>query len=130
MKNYTRFRVSEYNWVSGINNIKAEIWARGPVACGIMATDGLHDYKNGVFKEYHFWPHSNHIVQIAGWGVDDQGVEYWVGRNSWGEPWGDKGWFKIVTSNYYNGIWNGNYYNLGIEKECAWVLPVLPKGYE
>jgi cathepsin X len=125
---YTRFHVKEYNRVVGINNIKAEIWKRGPVSCGIMSTDGLHAYKGGVYKEFHSHLRENHIVQIAGWGVDSEGVEYWIGRNSWGEPWGEKGWFRIVTSNYKKG--NGAYYNLGIEGDCAWAQPVLPPGYE
>lgn len=128
IKQYTKFRVSEYNYVHGIDRIKAEIMTRGPVSCGIMSTDGLHSYKGGVYSEYHTRIRENHIIAIAGWGVDENGVEYWVGRNSWGEPWGEKGWFRIVTSAYKKGY--GRYYNLGIEDHCAWAQPILPAGYQ
>ena len=42
-------------------------------------------------------------------------------RNSWGEFWGERGFFRVVTSEYRNGT--GNMYNMGIERDCGWGVP-------
>ncbi len=121
IKDYKRLVVAEHGRVDGREAMKAEIYARGPISCEIDATQGLDNYNGGIYAEYNEAPQTNHLVSIVGWEVEDD-IEAWIVRNSWGEPYGEQGFFRIVTSAAFNGT--GNLFNLGIEGGCGWAVPV------
>ena len=106
--------IAEYGTVTGADNMKSEIFARGPIACGVNA-EPLLDYAGGVFSDDAIRDKLvNHIISIVGWGTDsDSGEQYWIVRNSWGEYWGEMGYFRLAMGSN----------QLGIESECSWAVP-------
>ncbi|VDM98418.1 unnamed protein product [Thelazia callipaeda] len=120
IRNFTLYHVRNYGAIRGLENMKAEIYHYGPIACGIAATKTFETYGGGIYKESTD-ENIDHIISVHGWGVDQKsGTPYWIGRNSWGTPWGENGWFRIVTSEYNN---SGSKYNLKIEEDCVWADP-------
>ncbi|KAF0972524.1 hypothetical protein FDP41_002916 [Naegleria fowleri] len=117
IRNYNRWRVSEYGSIDGEHEMMSEIYARGPISCGIDATSALEAYKGGIFEEFKVFPMINHIISVVGWG-EEGGKKYWIVRNSWGTEWGEGGFFRIVRG-------TSRFYNLAIETQCAFAVPIV-----
>merc|ERR1719231_2223125 len=100
--NYPNATISEYGSISGADAMAKEIYARGPIACGIDAAPILK-YTGGVVSEA--GDGVDHVISVVGWGTEGD-KEYWIVRNSWGEYWGEKG----------NNA-------LHLEDQCAWAVP-------
>jgi len=90
-----------------------EIKARGPITCAIAVTDELLHYKGGIFEDKTGDIKQTHAISVVGWGTSDSGTPYWFVRNSWGETWGENGFFQIVRGKN----------NLGIEDSCDYGVP-------
>jgi len=116
--NYTLYYVNEYGPVAGAMGMKQEIFARGPISCGVDATSEFEAYSGGIYSQNLTKVNINHEIAVVGWGYDTaSAMEYWVGRNSWGMYWGEEGFFQIEM--YQN--------NLGIETDCSWGVPTWEK---
>ncbi|MFQ6651627.1 hypothetical protein Gotur_023881 [Gossypium turneri] len=51
-------------------------------------------YKGGVFTE-DCGSSFAHAVTIVGYGKSEEGLNYWLVKNSWGETWGENGYIRI-----------------------------------
>jgi len=107
--NYTTYFVDEFGPLSGENDMMNEIYNRGPISCGVAVTSAFVNYTGGIFNDTTGDTTITHEISVAGWGVQ-QGVPYWIVRNSWGTFWGEDGWAQIIRGTN----------NLGIESACSW----------
>ncbi|XP_044758492.1 procathepsin L-like isoform X2 [Coccinella septempunctata] len=70
----------------------------GPVSVAIDATFELQGYDYGILDDHFCTTYElNHYVVVVGFGVEN-GIEYYLVKNSWGKDWGDHGYFKIVRN--------------------------------
>jgi hypothetical protein len=69
----------------------------GPAAFGIDAAC-LRGYKNGVITNCTTdAPHVNHEILLVGAGVEEEsGVAFFRAKNSWGDTWGEEGYFRFA----------------------------------
>jgi len=106
VKNYPNATIAEYGTIEGADAMAKEIYARGPISCGIDAAPILK-YTGGISSIA-----SNsvdHVVSVVGWGSEGA-KEYWIVRNSWGEYWGDMGYIYVEKGNNA----------LALESQCTW----------
>ena len=78
------------------NEIKEILYSNGPLAIAINA-DTFQYYISGIIDDdkYSCDPEGlNHAVVLVGYG-NENGLDYWIIRNSWGKNWGEKGYVRV-----------------------------------
>lgn len=124
-----RYKISDYGYVGNFYGnasepaMREEIYKNGPIAVSIDA-GGLGSYDGGIWiqgltvdDDFDPFEVTTHVVLITGWGFDeDTGLPYWLIKNSWGEEWGENGYFRMVR-----GIDNA-----AVESLPAWATMIPP----
>lgn len=86
--------------------LKEAVIISGPVPVAIHVTQDLYMYSSGVFVDQSCVKTAlNHAVLLIGYGEDNRsGLKYWTIKNSWGEDWGDGGYFKLLRGSNMCGV--------------------------
>lgn len=82
-----------------------EALMKGPLMTTMMVYEDFIFYKGGVYKHVTGEQLGGHAITLEGW---DDDAKAWIVRNSWGEEWGEKGYFRIAyddSSGVGNQTW-------------------------
>lgn len=81
------------------------ISTNGPIHASMMLYEDFLYYQSGIYHFVYGTTGGMHAIEIVGYGTetsksDETGeeirVDFWIVRNSWGEEWGENGFFRIL----------------------------------
>jgi cathepsin L len=79
-----------------VAQLKAAI-AKGPVSVTVEADRTVfQSYRSGILNSTACGTSLDHAITAVGYGTEN-GVDYYIVRNSWGAGWGDQGYIKIAA---------------------------------
>ena len=107
LTHYPNATVVDFGSISGKESMMREIYNRGPIACGVDANP-LLNYEGGIINLV--GGGIDHVVSVVGWATDPKAGFHWIVRNSWGEYWGEFGYFRVAEG------------ALNIEEQCSWAV--------
>jgi hypothetical protein len=101
-----------YGYGTSMQAMMVELVKFGPITVALEAEPDLQIYRSGVFRSFwnrqrdtiigahSFWQKTNHAITLVGWDTlrapDGNVTLTWRIQNSWGDKWGDKGYFNMV----------------------------------
>ncbi|CAN4109987.1 unnamed protein product [Withania somnifera] len=88
------------------NELKYAVALVRPVSVAFEVIKGFKQYKSGVYTSADCGDTPmdvNHAVLAVGYGVEN-GIPYWLIKNSWGADWGENGYFKMEMGKNMCGV--------------------------
>lgn len=85
-------KIRDWTALSTHADMKAWLADRGPLITCLVAYEDLYSYKQGVYRFVEGVSLGGHCVTCVGYDDDER---CWICQNSWGEQWGEGGFFRI-----------------------------------
>lgn len=108
----------EFNITAGNETqMKNHLYHFGPVAISYEVISDFRDYKNGTYSSPNCGTTNmdvNHAVVAVGYGTEN-GVDYWIVKNSWGKRWGNQGYFNIERNANMCAVAQCNSHPIGVK---------------
>jgi len=73
------------------------------IACLYTSGEKFKAYSGGIFDSCNSGDKTDHCVAVVGYGAEE-GVDYWLIKNSWGADWGEKGFMRLKRGENMCGI--------------------------
>jgi C1A family cysteine protease len=69
--------------------------ANQPVSVGVDGSGVFQFYQGGILAGASCGTKMNHAVTAIGYGTGEDGTQYWLLKNQWGESWGEGGYMRL-----------------------------------
>jgi cathepsin C len=117
-ENDAYIRVKNFGYIGGYygntrtEQMMHELHANGPIVVGINGGYELMLYQEGIFVDTgeaeangirNDFEKVEHAVLVVGWGKEND-QRYWIVKNSYGQDWGENGYFRIPLGGDQDGI--------------------------
>ena len=85
---YSLYKIKDFYYINNFNDIKIWLDRNGTLLTRMNVYRDFFNYNGGIYQK-------NSDVYIGGHAIDNNKEQYWICKNSWGEQWGENGFFKI-----------------------------------
>jgi cathepsin C len=108
-----RWRADNHRYVGGYygaaseQEMISELLRSGPLVASFEPKPDLMYYGGGIYvsipNQRTEWEKVDHAVLLVGFG-EENGQKYWTLQNSWGQDWGEDGFFRMARGSDESGI--------------------------
>jgi len=105
-------KIKGVSYGSGEAQMIAALNNGGSIAVAFMVYQDFYAYRSGIYTHVTGSALGGHAVRLVGYGVEN-GVKFWIIANSWGNFWGENGFFRMKRGTNDCGI-ESNYFAAGL----------------